>query len=289
MPSPGSAISSISPQRIFGFAISPGDAKTIARSFWSPRLPYDGVGLVVTPNLQHIVDLRHNVAFAQAYRNAAVIVCDGFPVYYYAAMCGIFVQHVTGCDLLHELMSNVVTPDQRMFFVVDSDQTAAAVIDWGRGKRIPVDTAVPPRDFENDFELSERLIDRIHGHRTSILVFGIGAPKSEIWISSHLDRLPACWALCVGQAVRVALGLTRRAPKLIRNLNSEWLFRVIQEPRRLTRRYLSGPAPFLLAIAEDRLDAHLRRLAWRRTVSRPTPTSSNLERSHNLGWIEKMT
>ena len=134
MPTFNGAISLTPPKSIFGFVIYPGDAKTIAPLFCSPRMPHDGVGLVVTPNLQHVVNLRHNIAFAQAYRDAVVIVCDGFPVYYYAAMRGISVQHVTGCDLLGVLMNSAVTPDQRMFFVVDSDQTAQAANDWGDKK-----------------------------------------------------------------------------------------------------------------------------------------------------------
>ena len=83
-------------------------------------------------------------------------------------------------------------------------------------------------------------------------------------MDTHRDALPPCWALCVGQAVKIEVGLARRAPGIVRRLHGEWAWRIAQDPRRLARRYVVGSAVFLLAVAEDLSDARLRRLAWRR-------------------------
>ena len=87
----------------------------------------------------------------------------------------------------------------------------------------------------------------------TILIMTLGAPLSELFIYQHRDRLPRCWAICVGQAVRVELGLTKRAPLLWQSLNLEWLWRVQQEPRRLTWRYLKSMAWFPVAVFKDML------------------------------------
>jgi N-acetylglucosaminyldiphosphoundecaprenol N-acetyl-beta-D-mannosaminyltransferase len=243
-------------RKIFGFSISRVDAKSIATMVCAPRSL--GIGLIVTPNLDHIANLRRNVEFANAYRWATIIVCDGFPVQYYAKLRGISVERVTGCDVINELMS-MAGPSQRFFFVVDSDQTAAAVIKWGEFRQIAVQTSVPPRGFENNLTKSNYLFARIREHHTTILIMGVGAPKSEVWVWRHQHQLPNCWALCLGQAVRTALGLTTRAPKIVRTLHGEWLWRICQEPRRLAGRYALGPVMFLVAIFEDLVESKMRK------------------------------
>ena len=270
-------------ERIFGFSLYNSDARTIARSLSTHRRTQrDGVGLIVTPNLDHVITLRRNVQFAQAYRRASIVVCDGFPVHYYAALCGIKVQRATGCDIVSHLMA---TPsrDERFFFVVDSETTALAVQRWADSKAVQAMTAVPPHRFERDEDYNERLIEQINDHQTTMLIMGVGAPKSEIWVDSHRESLPSCWALCAGQSVRVYLGITRRAPLWMRKINLEWLWRISQEPRRLAVRYLRGLVLFPVAIVEDRMDHWLHRLAWRQTTGEePLPVIAQRRRTHEM-------
>jgi N-acetylglucosaminyldiphosphoundecaprenol N-acetyl-beta-D-mannosaminyltransferase len=247
-------------RRIFGLNITEGDTADVARHV--VRVRPTRVELMVTPNIDHIVHLRSNAAFARAYRRAAIVVCDGFPVRYYAALCGIAVQRVTGVDILERLLSGPLY-GHRLFFVVDSEATARGVHSWARQRAVVVKTAVPPVMFEGDENQCRGLIRQINDHDTSVLIMGIGAPKSEIWVDTWRTSLPPCWALCVGQATRIACGVTRRAPVLVRRLNCEWLWRVCQEPRRLWWRYLRGVLLFPLAIVEDQLNNRLSRLAWR--------------------------
>ena len=133
-------------RKIFGFSFSKIDAKSIATMICDPRSL--GVGLIVTPNMDHIVNLRRNVEFANAYRWAAIIVCDGFPIQYYARLRGIQVERVTGCDIMNELMS-IAGSGQRLFFIVDSDPTATALKEWGEVHHVAVETAVPHHGFED--------------------------------------------------------------------------------------------------------------------------------------------
>ena len=253
-------------RRIFGLKITEGDTGEVARHV--VRVRPTRVELMVTPNIDHIVHLRSNATFARAYRSAAIVVCDGFPVRYYAALCGIRVQRVTGVDILEGLMSGSLY-GHRLFFVVDSEATARGIHSWARQRAVTVKTAVPPVMFEGDENLCRGLIRQINDNDTSILIMGIGAPKSEIWVDTWRTSLPPCWALCVGQAARIACGLTKRAPILVRRLNCEWLWRVCQEPRRLWWRYLRGFLLFPLAIVEDQLNNWLSRLAWRQADSPP--------------------
>ena len=240
-------------RRVFGFLPSDSDLGAAADARRAPPLD---VRLVVTPNLDHIVRLRRDRAFRAAYSRAAMVLCDGFPVLAYARLHAHRLQRVTGCDLLERLMRAPLPLEdvQRWFFVVDGPRTASAVGEWAAARTAQVEVAVPPLGFVQDAAACAVLAERIAAHRTTLLVMGVGAPQSEIFVDRLRARLPPCWAICVGQAVKVSLGLVKRAPRPVRALHLEWLWRLCQEPRRLSRRYLFGAFTFLLAVAEDILE-----------------------------------
>lgn len=254
----------------FGFAVTMADAPGIAHQINTHRrAPSEGVGLVVTPNLDHVVQLRRNTALARAYRRAEVVACDGFPLRYHLRLRGVPAATATGCDIAASVMRAAdIEPWQRLFFVVDCRETAEAVHAWAARRALAgqVATAIPPLGFERDPGFCAELAAAIAAHGTTTLFMGVGAPRSEIFVDSHRDILPPCWALCVGQAVKIEVGLVQRAPAIVRRLHGEWAWRVAQEPRRLARRYAVGSAVFLLAVAEDLLEARLRRLAWRQAA-----------------------
>jgi N-acetylglucosaminyldiphosphoundecaprenol N-acetyl-beta-D-mannosaminyltransferase len=86
----------------FGLLFSADSARDIACAAIRQR-PED-VALVVTPNIDHIATIRRSLALARAYRHAARIVCDGWPVQLYARLCGHRCARVTGCEIASELM-----------------------------------------------------------------------------------------------------------------------------------------------------------------------------------------
>jgi N-acetylglucosaminyldiphosphoundecaprenol N-acetyl-beta-D-mannosaminyltransferase len=70
-----------------------------------------------------------------------------------------------------------------------------------------------------------------------VLIVGLGAPKQELWVDAHRDRIEAAVTLCVGATIDFLAGEKRRAPVWMRKVGLEWLHRLLSEPRRLFRRY----------------------------------------------------
>lgn len=239
--------------RLFGFTVSPLEAAAVAEIVRAGRASAADVGLIVTPNIDHIVVLRHDPRFLAAYQAAALVICDGFPVQYYARWRGIPVPRVTGTDILGVIMQAGFAAGERPFFVLDSDATVTALRHWAvqAGPQAAIATAVPPVGALDDAAYARALADRVRAHAASLLVMGIGAPRSEIFVHEQSAHLPACWALCIGQGVRMQLGLTRRAPPLMRRWHGEWLWRMGQEPRRLAWRYIRGSVLYPLAVLAD--------------------------------------
>jgi N-acetylglucosaminyldiphosphoundecaprenol N-acetyl-beta-D-mannosaminyltransferase len=239
----------------FGLTLSMDTAREIACTAVR-HAPDDGVALVVTPNIDHIATIRRFPPLARAYRNAARIVCDGWPVQVYARWCGLRVRRVTGCDLTSELMRLAPgAKSQRLFFVVDSAVTERAVRAWATRMAVSCDVRVPPLGFDQDAAYCAGLAEAIRQHGTSILIMAVGAPRSEVFVDTYREILPPCWAFCVGQAVKAELGLVRRASWRWRSLGMEWLWRMLQEPRRLAGRYMSASIGFSFAVVEDQLHA----------------------------------
>jgi N-acetylglucosaminyldiphosphoundecaprenol N-acetyl-beta-D-mannosaminyltransferase len=244
---------SISVRRPFGLLLSAESARDIACAAIRQR-PDDDVALVVTPNIDHIATIHRSPALARAYRHAARIVCDGWPVQLYARVCGHRVARVTGCEITSELMRMAQYPTgQRFYFVVDSAATEQAVRQWAARNSVASEVKVPPFGFERDAEYCQQLATSIAAHDTTVLIMAVGAPRSEVFVDTHRAILPRCWAFCVGQAVKIELGLVRRAPSRWQAVGLEWLWRLLQEPSRLAGRYAVASFGFSAAVLADQV------------------------------------
>lgn len=99
------------------------------------------------------------------------------------------------------------------------------------------------------------LAARVQEHGTDVLMVGMGNPDQEIWLQDHLERSGARLGVAVGAYIDFTAGRVRRAPGWMNRLGLEWCFRLVQEPRRLARRYMVGIPVFLrLAWAERSTD-----------------------------------
>jgi|GEM_PF-159340 len=239
--------------RSFGLTLSALGAEQVVDRILSPATAF-GPNVVVTPNIDHIRLLRR-ARFRLAYRAASLACPDGFPVLAYARLRGLPLrQRVTGCGIFARLAERPELAARSVLVIVESSATQAAVTAWAADRGLTRLRAIAaPEDVGNAVEAQEVLIQAIQQVTPDILVMTLGAPTSEMFLYEHRDRLPQCWALCVGQAVRVHLGLVARAPSLWQRLGLEWAWRVRQEPRRLTARYLLSAAWFPLAVLGDLL------------------------------------
>ena len=142
---------------------------------------------------------------------------------------------------------------QRLFFVVDTAETENAVRDWAAKSGVVCEVTVPAFGFDRDAGYCRRLAETIREYDTTVLIMAVGAPRSEVFVDTHRALLPRCWAFCVGQAVKIELGLVRRASSKWQSIGMEWLWRMFQEPSRLTRRYVTAAIGFSFAVVEDQL------------------------------------
>jgi N-acetylglucosaminyldiphosphoundecaprenol N-acetyl-beta-D-mannosaminyltransferase len=98
-------------------------------------------------------------------------------------------------------------------------------------------------------EEDEEVMATIEASGADLVWVGLSTPKQELWMAEHISRLKSpCILFGVGAAFDVNAGLRSDAPRWVKRLGLQWLHRLIQEPRRLWRRYLVNNPAFVAAV-----------------------------------------
>lgn len=208
------------------------------------RQPDGRCHYVVTPNVDHAVMFQENAGLRDAYAEASLVLADGFPVLVAARLLRRNIpERVPGSDLVPTLFSNVASQPATKLRVYLLGAAPGVADEAARNiaQRWPnvevVGTYSPPLGFEKDEAENEAILNRIAAAKPDMLVVGLGAPKQELWVHKHRDRIAAPVALCVGATIDFLAGEKPRAPVWMRRVGLEWLHRLASEPRRLAKRY----------------------------------------------------
>ena len=119
-------------------------------------------------------------------------------------------------------------------------------------------TLSPPFGFEASPEWHERIERALRDAAPDIVYVGLGFPKQERLIVSLRRGFPDTWFVSCGISFSFVSGEIHRAPLLVQRLGLEWMHRLLQEPRRLFRRYLVQGPPFLAELLWSALRARAR-------------------------------
>jgi N-acetylglucosaminyldiphosphoundecaprenol N-acetyl-beta-D-mannosaminyltransferase len=211
-------------------------------------LKEDEKGYVVTPNAAHFVDLEKDAEFRIAYTNAKLILPDGMSIVWASKIlkCPIK-ERCTGSDLFYEVCAIAEKLHQGVFLLGGTDGSEVLAADKLKIMlpMLNVNHYSPMLGFEKDEEESNRIINCINRSKSKVLFVCVGTPKSEKWIYRNISKLNITLALSFGKSIDYFSGKTRRAPVWVQKGGMEWAFRLIQEPKRLWKRYLIGNILFL--------------------------------------------
>ncbi len=235
--------------RLFGVDIDPvrldEAVRWILRAAREPGL----CRYVVTPNLDHSLQLRQNQALRNAYADAALVIADGWPVVLASRLFGPpLPARVTGSDVVPAILRGATREEPLRVFLLGAMEGVAA----RAGRRVEalhagievVGTRSPPFGFEHDARENELILAHIAEARPHVLVVGFGAPKQELWVHAHLPKIAANVALCAGATIDFLAGERSRAPAWVQTVGAEWLHRMMTEPKRLGPRYLKNAIGF---------------------------------------------
>ena len=228
------------------------------------RLALKG-GVVVTPNVDHLMKLRHDTEFQKVYEIADYRVCDSKLLMFAASFLGTpLCDKISGSDLLPWFCDyHRDHPEVKIYMLGAAPGVAKLAqqrINARIGRDIIVEAHSPSFGFEKNPEECEAIIERIQASSANVLVVGVGAPKQEKWIVKHKDAMPNITTfLAVGAAIDFEAGHKPRSPQFVTELGLEWLHRTMSEPKRLWRRYLIEDMPFFGLVFQQWLAARRNR------------------------------
>ncbi|MEM8760704.1 MAG: WecB/TagA/CpsF family glycosyltransferase [Pseudomonadota bacterium] len=200
---------------------------------------------LATLNLDHLVKLRRDIAFAEAYGAHDLVTADGNPVVWLSALAGERVALVPGADLIGDLAA-IAAADGTAIALIGStsDALAAAATRLAAihpGLQVAL-TLAPSPSFDPTGPEADEVIAEIGASGAPLVILALGAPKQERFAARARNALPHCGFASLGAALDFAAGHRARAPRVLRHLALEWAWRLALEPKRLIGRYLECAA-----------------------------------------------
>jgi N-acetylglucosaminyldiphosphoundecaprenol N-acetyl-beta-D-mannosaminyltransferase len=160
-------------------------------------------------------------------------------------------QNVNGTDLFPRLCVALSGTGQGVFLLGAKPGVAERVRDWIQQTHPGVIVSGCHDGYFSPLEEPE-VIRQIAGSGASLLLVAFGAPRQDKWISTHLGETGVKVAMGVGGLFDFYSGSVTRAPQWIREIGLEWVYRFLQEPGRMWKRYFLGNALFLFRVFKDR-------------------------------------
>jgi N-acetylglucosaminyldiphosphoundecaprenol N-acetyl-beta-D-mannosaminyltransferase len=216
----------------------------------------DSCRYVAVTGMHGIMEARHDRAFKSILNSADLLVPDGMPLVWLGRLRGRpLARRVYGPDLMIEVCRQTASKSCSHFLVGGApgvaDRLATALKHRFPGLAIS-GTCSPP--FEPLTEAQEGdLVATINRAAPDIVWVGFSTPKQEQWMYRNRGRLKAAVVLGVGAAFDIHSGTRSQAPRWMRENGWEWLFRLLQEPKRLWRRYLIYGPQFLFYVVLELL------------------------------------
>lgn len=205
----------------------------------------DHQGRVQTINLQHVYLARRSAIFREAIASATAITADGWPIVELFTHAGRVVERVTGADLVPNLVRDPRMHGSRIALIggMESVGDSFQLVVEQAGGTVALREHGDKRDWD-PFVLARQLNEQ----QCRVALVAVTQPAGDL-LAAELQRAGFRGiAIGIGAAVELYVGGERRAAPLIQKLRLEWAFRLIQDPKRLWRRYLVEGLPTYLGV-----------------------------------------
>ncbi len=212
---------------------------------------------IVTPNVDHIIQLQKNQEFRKIYNGASLVLPDSMPLLWAAKFLGTpLKEKISGSDLFPKLCAIAADRGHKLFFLGGREgaaEKAALILRVKYPKIQIVGIYCPPFGFENDDFENTKIVKMIKESNPDILFVGLGAPKQEKWIYKFKDQYQVPVSIGVGVSFEFVAGMVKRAPLWMQRAGLEWLWRLVMEPKRLWKRYLIDDMQFFWLVLKQKL------------------------------------
>jgi N-acetylglucosaminyldiphosphoundecaprenol N-acetyl-beta-D-mannosaminyltransferase len=214
----------------------------------------DECHFIAVTGMHGVVEAQRDPGFKKVLNSADLVVPDGMPLVWLGRQYGKSLERrVYGPELMCTFCRDTGSR-YRHFFYGGMPGVPTLLAKLLREQyRIELAGEYSPPFYALDKEQDEEIIDHINAARPDVLWVGLSTPKQERWMYEHRPFLRIPVAVGVGAAFDLNTGRVRQAPIWMREHGLEWSFRLLQEPRRLWKRYLVYGPEFVWNVALELL------------------------------------
>lgn len=209
---------------------------------------------ICVSNVHTTVMSYENEEYRKIQNGAAMALPDGAPLSSYSRRKGYKqAQRVTGPDLMLELFAISKEKGYRHYFYGATEETLQSMKEVLErdypgiqiaGMYAPPFRALTPQE-------DAQIVAKINEARPDFIWIGLGAPKQEEWMYQHMGQLQGV-LIGVGAGFDYLAGYIKRAPRWMQRMSLEWLYRLLQDPKRLWRRYFTSNVKFICLTRMDK-------------------------------------
>lgn len=213
---------------------------------------------IFCPNVALFVWARSNPELWQFYAECDLVTVDGMGIYFASRLFGEpLVESLSGVTLMFELLRRAPSAGYRIFLLGTTEDILNQAVVNLRKEYPAINVVGVHHGFYQ--ESDEGVIaDQIRACNADIVFLAMSSPKKEWFVKRQAARAGARVFLGVGGGIDIIAGVYKLAPRWIRNSGLEWCFRLMQEPRRLWKRYLFTNAVFLRLVLRELMRRRLR-------------------------------
>nr|WP_280520682.1 WecB/TagA/CpsF family glycosyltransferase [Phaeobacter sp. J2-8] len=195
---------------------------------------------LATLNLDHLVKLRASSAFRVAYAAQDMVVADGNPLVWLSRLARDPVELIPGADLVIPLAELAASAKVSVALVGSTDAALAAAAADLKSRVPGLEIAVcisPPMGFDPTGPGGASVLAEVEASGARLAFLALGAPKQELLAARGRVATPKIGFASIGAGLDFLAGTQVRAPRIVRKLALEWLWRMLANPRRLVSRY----------------------------------------------------
>lgn len=214
---------------------------------------------IAVTGMHGIMEAHHDPAFKNILNSSTLVVPDGMPLVWLARLRGTQLKRrVYGPELMATFCEISTKKGHRHFLYGGApgvaEKLAEELANQHPGLVIAGTYSPPFRPLTA--EEDEEVIRQISAAKPDVLWVGLSTPKQERWMAAHHNLLKIPVLVGVGAAFDIHSGYKKQAPAWMREHGLEWFFRLVQEPKRLWRRYVLYGSEFLFYVTLDLLGLH---------------------------------
>jgi len=202
-----------------------------------------GFHQIATANVDFLMKSIHDEELYETLASCDLVLADGAPLVWASHLLGSGLkERVAGADLVPQLAKLSAERGYRLFLLGAEEDSSVGTAEWME-KNYPgvcIAGRYSPKHQPLEEMDHEEILSRIEAARPDILLVAFGNPKQEKWLAMHRRRLAVPVCIGVGASFDFLSGKISRAPLWMQQNGTEWLYRMIQEPTRLAKRYLSN-------------------------------------------------